>query len=102
MCWYDANSCAVYCATPTHALFIVLGFLSFFAHKPRQIACVGFVLFFRVRVLFFFSRDTGRIWARQVLPLMASVSNFTANEKPRQNASRSPRQRSSVWLSLIF
>ena len=30
------------------------------AHTPRQIACVGFILFYRVRLRVFLSRDTGR------------------------------------------
>lgn len=81
-------------------VFITIAFIC--AHTPRQIGCVGFILFCRVRLRASHSRDTGRNTARQVLPLMASVISFTANEKPRQNALRSPRYRSSVWLSLIF
>ena len=51
----------------------------------------------------FLSRDTERNRARQVFSLLiASTISLTAKEKPRRNASRSPRFISSVWLSLIF
>nr|WP_316619161.1 hypothetical protein [uncultured Ruminococcus sp.] len=81
---------------------LLLGCL-FSAHKPRQIACVGFVGRGRVRAPPILSSDTGRNRERQVFPLLiASTISLTAKEKPRQNASRSPRFISSVWLSLIF
>ena len=77
--------------------------LCVFAHKPRQIACVGFVGRGRVHAPPILSRDTGRNRARQVFSLViASTISLTAKEKPRQNASRSPRFINSVWLSLIF
>ena len=75
----------------------------FFAHKPRQIACVGFVGRDRVRAPSILSRDTERNRARQIFSLViASTISLTAKEKPRTNASRSPRFISSVWLSLII
>ena len=42
------------------------------AHKPRQIACVGFVRRGRVHLRIFCLRDTGRIYAFQVLLLFKS------------------------------
>ena len=77
------------------ALFVAIAFVS--PRKPRQIACVGFVWRGRILTRFFVSLDTGRNRARQVFSLLiASVINLTAKEKPRQNASRSPRFNSSV------
>ena len=71
----------------------------FSPHKPRQTACVGFVGRGRVHAPFFFSRDTGRNRARQIIsPLITSTISLTAKEKPRINASRSPRFIRSVRL----
>ena len=61
---------------------------------------MGFIERVRAHARFFRSHDTGRNRARQVLQRMASVKSLTANEKPRQNASRSPRFINSVSLSL--
>ena len=41
-------------------VFVTIAFIC--AHTLRQIACVGFILFFRERARFFFLRDTGRIF----------------------------------------
>ena len=44
------------------------------AHKPRQIACVGFVRRGRVHLRIFCLRDTGRIYAFQVLLLFKIIA----------------------------
>ena len=69
----------------------------FRAHKPRQTGCVGFLGRSWVRLPQIFLRDTGRNRTRQVFSmLIASTISLTAKEKPRRNASRSPRFINSV------
>ena len=63
------------------------GLVPFYAHKPRQIWCVGFVVRCRVHSPTFYLRDTERNRARQFFALLiASTISLTAKEKPRTNA----------------
>ena len=62
--------------------FVTIAFIC--AHTPRQIACVGFILFYRVRLRAFLSRDTGRNIAVKFL-CIATVRSRTAKDNPYQN-----------------
>ena len=65
-----------------NVVFVTIAFIC--AHKPQQTACVGFILFYRVRMQAFTSRDTGRNIAVKFL-CIATVRSRTAKDNPYQN-----------------